>query len=58
MAELHYISAAAAAHAEHAPLEVQHGTFYPQRSEDFFFEYVREQLDAPLRPQHRRSRAG
>jgi len=45
MAQLHYISKAAAERAEHAPLEVEHGTFYQQRKEDFFFEYVREQLD-------------
>ncbi len=46
MAQLHYISAAEAAAAERAPLEVKHGTFYTQRIEDFFFEYVREQLEA------------
>jgi penicillin-binding protein 1A len=45
MAQLHYISATQAASAEHAPLEVEHGTFYQQRREDFFFEYVRELLD-------------
>ncbi len=44
MAELHYISRAAASAAEHAPLEVKHGNYYSQRSEPFFFEYVREQL--------------
>jgi len=44
MAELHYISAAVAHNAEAAPLEVQHGSFYTQRRESFFFEYVREQL--------------
>jgi penicillin-binding protein 1A len=44
MAELHYISRAQAATAEGAPLEAHHGTFYNQRREDFFFEYVREQL--------------
>jgi penicillin-binding protein 1A len=44
MAELHYISASQAAAAEHAPLDVHHGTFYTQRRENFFFEYVREQL--------------
>jgi penicillin-binding protein 1A len=44
MAELHYISAAQASAAEHAPLEVHLGTFYSQRSEPFFFEYVRELL--------------
>jgi penicillin-binding protein 1A len=44
MAELHYISAGQAAAAEHASLDVHHGTFYTQRREKFFFEYVREQL--------------
>jgi penicillin-binding protein 1A len=44
MAELHYITAGQAYAAEHAPLEVHLGTFYSQRSEPFFFEYVREQL--------------
>src|SRR5271165_3113479 len=44
MAELHYISAARAASAEAAPLEVHRGNFYSQRSEPFFFEYVRQQL--------------
>ena len=45
MAELHYISQQAAAAAEQAPLEVHLGHFYSQRSEPFFFEYVREQLE-------------
>ncbi len=45
MAELHYITPAQASAAEHAPLEVHLGTFYRQRREDFFFEYVREQLE-------------
>ncbi|HWX45400.1 MAG TPA: transglycosylase domain-containing protein [Solirubrobacteraceae bacterium] len=44
MAELHYISPARARAAEHARLEVQHGEFYSQRKESFFFEYVRQQL--------------
>ncbi len=44
MAELHYITAAQASAAEHAPLEVKRGTYYSQRLENFFFEYVREQL--------------
>lgn len=44
MVELHYITAAQASAAEHAPLEVHLGKFYSQRSEPFFFEYVREQL--------------
>jgi penicillin-binding protein 1A len=45
MAELHYISGAEAAAAKSAPLDVQLGHFYSQRREDFFFEYVREQLE-------------
>jgi penicillin-binding protein 1A len=45
MAELHYISGAEASAAESAPLEVHLGHFYSQRREDFFFEYVREQLE-------------
>jgi penicillin-binding protein 1A len=44
MAELHYVSSSQAAAAEHASLEVHHGTFYTQRRESFFFEYVRAQL--------------
>ncbi len=44
MAELHYISASAATAAESSPLEVKRGYFYSQRKEDFFFEYVRQQL--------------
>ena len=45
MAQLHYISAGQARAAESAGLGVEHGTFYQQRKEDFFFEYVRELLD-------------
>jgi penicillin-binding protein 1A len=44
MAELHYITGAQAATAEASPLGVKLGTYYSQRREDFFFEYVREQL--------------
>jgi penicillin-binding protein 1A len=44
MAELNYISPAQAKATEAAPLEVRHGDFYSQRSEPFFFEYVRQQL--------------
>ena len=44
MAQLHYISAAVAADAERAPLEVKRGYFYSQRKEDFFFEYVHQKL--------------
>jgi penicillin-binding protein 1A len=45
MAQLHYITAAQAAAAEASPLGVKYGNFYSQRREDFFFEYVREQLE-------------
>ncbi len=45
MADLKYISEAEANATERAPLEVHLGTFYSQRSEPFFFEYVREQLE-------------
>ncbi len=44
MAQLHYISAGQAAAAEHSPLGVKRGTYYSQRRENFFFEYVRQQL--------------
>src|SRR3984893_2135819 len=44
MAELSYISSAQAAAAKAAPLELKRGHYYSQRSEPFFFEYVREQL--------------
>jgi penicillin-binding protein 1A len=46
MADLHYISRAKAAAAEQAPLQTHAGNFYTQRREDFFFEYVRKQLDS------------
>ncbi len=46
MAQLHYISSAQATAAKQAPLEVEHGNFYSQRREDFFFEYVHQLLDA------------
>ncbi len=46
MAELHYISSAEAQAAERTGLEVRHGTYYTQRREDFFFEYVHQLLDA------------
>jgi penicillin-binding protein 1A len=45
MAELHYISPARAAAAKRAPLEAERGSFYSQRREDFFFEYVHQLLD-------------
>ena len=44
MAELHYISNAQAAAAKASPLGVKRGYYYAQRKENFFFEYVREQL--------------
>jgi len=44
MAQLHYISSRAAARAEAAPLEVKRGYFYSERKENFFFEYVHQQL--------------
>jgi penicillin-binding protein 1A len=44
MQELHYIDATQASAAKRSPLEIKRGNFYSQRREDFFFEYVREQL--------------
>ncbi len=44
MAELHYISDSEAHAAEAAPLEVKRGYFYSERKENFFFEYVHQQL--------------
>jgi penicillin-binding protein 1A len=44
MADLHYVSSQQAASAEAAPLEVKRGYFYSERRENFFFEYVRQQL--------------
>ena len=44
MAELHYITAAQAASAKAARLEVKHGDYYTRRQESFFFEYVRKEL--------------
>jgi penicillin-binding protein 1A len=44
MAQLHYITPAQAAAAQRAPLEVKRGYYYSQRKEEFFFEYVRQQL--------------
>jgi penicillin-binding protein 1A len=44
MAELHYITNVQDAHAQAAPLEVRHGDYYTRRQENFFFEYVRQQL--------------
>src|SRR5438876_800657 len=44
MRDLRYITAAHAAAAQAAPLEVKRGNYYSQRKESFFFEYVRQQL--------------
>ena len=44
MAELHYITQAQAKDTEAAPLELHPGHYYSERKEDFFFEYVRQQL--------------
>ena len=44
MAQLHYISAALARRTEAEGLQVHRGYFYSERKEDFFFEYVRQQL--------------
>jgi len=44
MAELHYITADEAARAQAQALGVRHSNYYSARREDFFFEYVREQL--------------
>jgi penicillin-binding protein 1A len=46
MAELHYITPARARETEAAPLEVHPGHYYSERKEDFFFEYVHQQLVA------------
>ncbi len=44
MAELRYISPREAAVAQREPLQVRHSNYYSVRRENFFFEYVREQL--------------
>jgi penicillin-binding protein 1A len=44
MAELHYISRAQARAAARQPLGLEHGYFYANRLEGFFFEYVRQEL--------------
>jgi penicillin-binding protein 1A len=44
MAELHYITGSQAAAAKDSPLEVKRGYYYSQRKENFFFEYVRQEL--------------
>ncbi len=45
MAELGYISQQRAHQAEAAPLQIQHSNYYTVKREDFFFEYVRKQLE-------------
>jgi penicillin-binding protein 1A len=44
MAQLHYISPEQAAQAESAPLGVKHGTYYTARRENYFFDYIQQQL--------------
>ncbi len=44
MAELHYITPAQARDTEADPLEVHPGHYYSERKENFFFEYVHQQL--------------
>ncbi len=44
MAQLHYISPALAARTQSEGLQVHRGHLYSERKENFFFEYVRQQL--------------
>jgi penicillin-binding protein 1A len=44
MAQLHYISDSQAAAAEASPLEIKRGYYYSLRKENYFFEYVRQEL--------------
>jgi penicillin-binding protein 1A len=44
MAELHYITEAQADAGEADSLQVHPGNYYSERKQDFFFEYVRQQL--------------
>ncbi|GAC1440096.1 MAG: penicillin-binding protein 1A [Solirubrobacteraceae bacterium] len=46
MAQLRYITAEQAAHAEAAPLGLHHGKFYTARRESFFSDYVQKLLTA------------
>jgi penicillin-binding protein 1A len=46
MAQLGYITLADASYAESAPLGLEHGTYYSTRIENFFFNYVQQQLIA------------
>jgi len=44
MAQLHYITESQSRSAQAQGLQVHRGHYYSERQEDFFFEYVREQL--------------
>ena len=44
MAQLHYVTPAAAAAAAATPLRVHHSDYYTVRRENFFFDYVKQQL--------------
>jgi penicillin-binding protein 1A len=46
MAQLGYITLAQQAYADAAPLGVEHGTYYQTRTQNFFFNYVQQQLIA------------
>ena len=46
MAQLGYITLAQQAYADAAPLDVHHGAYYSTRTENFFFNYVQQQLIA------------
>jgi penicillin-binding protein 1A len=46
MAQLGYITLAQQAYADAAPLGVEHGNYYSRRTENFFFNYVQQQLIA------------
>jgi penicillin-binding protein 1A len=46
MAQLGYITLAQQAYADAAPLGVAHGNYYNTRTENFFFNYVQQQLIA------------
>ena len=47
--QVHYITPAQAARAKARKLDVHHGTYYQQRREHFFFDYVKQELDQALR---------
>jgi penicillin-binding protein 1A len=46
MAQLHYISATTAAGAEAAPLEIKHSDYFQQRQDNYFFNFISQQLIA------------